>query len=466
MTAGVFDWVKAPAQDLEQIWQTSIIGGLKLRQLALLIATCYLGLLFIRGRTTRAWRELVSTIAINVAAIAIITHPVDFLVGDGGVLSLSRDLGADVSAVIMGHQPGGTGNPAAPIGQAMIDNLLVAPWETLNYGTPITSNKDVSGPCQFAVKQVLDEGRGRAGTTAPRLESSTHVLTTTASTNETADVDRTLGAWEYAVAMLLFAILAICLDAVQILAPYLLLFEGLLLTLALVVAVVPSMQHQLTYRISSIAATIARLLASMFFIAVMTVLLRSIMLADLGPQLVRFAVIDLVVLSGFLFRKRLIANVQKVRSRVNNGLQRFGRPQVAPTALPMPIVEPGPNRLGRTIKAGTSAFTESLAPVQQVKDRMISVGKAGGKVLSYTVGAPVSWPAAANRATTALTAKGNAAKLLLGQKAGAAKQYRRHLCGEPRQDHGCGAALAGREHRSLSELSRRTQGRRAPGAGG
>lgn len=119
MTAGVFDWVKAPAQDLEQIWQTSIIGGLKLRQLALLIATCYLGLLFVRGRTTRAWRELFSTIAINVAAIAIITHPVDFLVGDGGVLSLSRDLGTDVSAVIMGNQPGGTGNPAAPIGQAM-----------------------------------------------------------------------------------------------------------------------------------------------------------------------------------------------------------------------------------------------------------------------------------------------------------------------------------------------------------
>ncbi|MGW4132116.1 hypothetical protein [Amycolatopsis japonica] len=137
MTAGVVDWIKARAQDLEKIWQTTIIGGLKLRELALLFATCYLGLLFMRGLTTRAWRETVSTIAINVLALAIITHPVDFLVGDGGVLSLSRDLGADVSAVIMGKQPGGTGNPAAPIGQALIDNLLIAPWETLNYGTAV-----------------------------------------------------------------------------------------------------------------------------------------------------------------------------------------------------------------------------------------------------------------------------------------------------------------------------------------
>jgi len=425
MTAGVVDWIKAPAQDLEKIWQTTVIGGLKLRELVLLIATCYLGLLFMRGLTTRAWRETVSTIAINVLAIAIITHPADFLVGDGGVLSLSRDLGADVSAVIMGKQPGGTGNPAAPIGQALIDNLLIAPWEILNYGTPV-SGKQGTGTCQYSIKQILDQGpwSGKDSTPARELAGCPGEY---GKYNEVADGDRMLGAWEYAVAMILFAILTICLNAIQILAPYFLLFEGLLLSLALIAALIPTLQHQLAYRISSIAGTIAKLLMGMFFIAVMTVLLRSLMLADLGPQLVKFAVIDIVVFSGFLFRKRLMANIQRIRSSVNTGVQRLGRPRSGPKSMPLPIVEPGPHRIGRTIKTGTGAFTEAIAPANDLKNRLVTASKLGGKVgskaVSFTLGAPVSWPAAANRAHTALTARGTAAKVALGRKAGAVKAY-------------------------------------------
>ncbi|AUI60424.1 DNA/RNA non-specific endonuclease [Amycolatopsis sp. BJA-103] len=96
MTAGVVDWIKAPAQDLEKIWQTTIIGGLKLRELALLIATGYLGLLFTRGLTTRAWRETVSTIAINVMAIAIVSPftgadiDADFIIA---VANRAKDIG-------------------------------------------------------------------------------------------------------------------------------------------------------------------------------------------------------------------------------------------------------------------------------------------------------------------------------------------------------------------------------------
>ncbi|ONF74363.1 hypothetical protein [Amycolatopsis keratiniphila] len=425
MTAGVVDWIKAPAQDLEKIWQTTVIGGLKLRELVLLVATCYLGLLFMRGLTTRAWRETVSTIAINVLAIAIITHPVDFLVGEGGVLSLSRDLGADVSAVIMGKHPGGTGNPAAPIGQALIDNLLIAPWETLNYGTPV-SGKQGAGSCQYSIKQILDQGpwSGKDSTPARELAGCPSEY---GKYNEVADGDRMLGAWLYAIAMILFAILTICLNAIQILAPYFLLFEGLLLSLALIAALIPTLQHQLAYRISSIAGTIAKLLMGMFFIAVMTVLLRALMLADLGPQLVKFAVIDIVVFSGFLFRKRLMGNIQRIRSSVNSGVQRLGRPRNGPKAMPSHLVEPGPHRISRTIKTGAGAFTEAIAPANDLKNRLVTASKLGGKVgskaVSFTLGAPVSWPAAANRAHTALTARGTAAKAALGRKAGAVKAY-------------------------------------------
>ncbi len=423
----VFDWIKAPTGDLEGIWQTSVIGELKLREIALLTATCYLGLLFARGLTTRAWRETSSTIAVNVLAIAILTHPVDFLIGDDGVLSLSRDLGADVSSVIMGQQPGGTGNPAAPIGQAFIDNLLVTPWETLNYGTPISRVKGVEGACQYSVKKVLDDGPWSGKDDSTKARELDGCPADYGKYNEVADGDRTLGAWLYAIAMLLFAILVICLNTVQVLAPYLLLFEGLLLALALVAALVPSMQHQLAYRVSSIAATIARLLAGMVFLAVMTVLLRTLMLADLGLQLVRFAVIDLVVFSGFLFRKRLAANLQRVRAQASERLQRLARPGRAAKALPTPVVPAGPDRLARTVKAGTSAFTETFAPAGKLKERLVTAGRAGGRVggnvVKYTAGAPVSWPQAAHRAQTALTAKASAAKGVLAGRAEAAKAY-------------------------------------------
>ncbi|WP_410633880.1 hypothetical protein [Amycolatopsis sp. cmx-4-83] len=431
----VTDWIKAPARSLESIWQASVIGELRLREIAMLIATCYLGLLFARGLTTRAWRETASTIAVNVLAFAILTHPVDFLVGDDGVLSLSRDLGADVSSVIMGQEPGGTGNPAAPIGQALIDNLLITPWETLNYGTPISRVDGIDGACQYSVKRILDDGPWSGKDDSTKARELDGCPGDYGKYNEVADGDRALGAWLYAIAMLLFAILTICLNAVQVLAPYLLLFEGLLLALALVVALVPSMQHQLTYRVSSIAATLARLLAGMGFLAVMTVLLRTLMVADLGPQLVRFAVIDLVVFSGFLFRKRLAANLQRVRARVNSRLQRLARPRGVPKALPAPVVPPGPDRLARTVKAGTSAFTETIAPVGRLKDRLVTAGRAGGraggKVLKYTVGAPVSWPDAAHRAQTALTAKAGVAKASLARRAEKAKTYSASLVAVP-----------------------------------
>ncbi|MGC7096717.1 hypothetical protein ACPZ19_18750 [Amycolatopsis lurida] len=427
MSTAVVDWIKAPAQELEKIWQSEIIAGLKLRQVALLVATAYLGLLFFRGLSTRAWRETASTIAISVLATAVITHPVDFLVGDNGVLDLSRDLGLDVTAVIMGQDPGGTGNPAAPIGQALIDNLLVSSWETLNYGTPITSDPDISQQCKDSVSKVLDEGPWSDQDDSTPARELDHCPDAYGKYNEVADADRALGSWFYAVAMILFAILTICLNSIQILAAYFLLFEGLLLGLALVAALVPAWQHQLAYRVSSIATTIARLLMGMLFLAVMTLLLRSLLLLDLGPQAVRFAVIDLVVFSGFLFRKRLTAGMQKMRTRLNSGLQRTGRRGQAPKPLPSPIVPPGPQRLSRAVKAGTGAFTETVAPAQKLAQRAMSAGKTGGKVgskvLSYTAGAPVSWPAAAGRARTALTTKGTAAKTALAAKASAAKGY-------------------------------------------
>ncbi|MFB9923903.1 hypothetical protein ACFORO_08525 [Amycolatopsis halotolerans] len=427
MTAGVVDWVKAPAESLEQVWQTSIIGDLHLRQIALLIAVCYLGFLFVRGFTTRAWREMLSTIVINALAVSVITHPVGFLVGDDGVLSLSRALGTDVSAIVLGQQPGGTGNPAAPIGQALIDNLLVTPWELLNYGSAITGDHKVDGACRYSVKKVLDDGPWSGKDDSTKARELDGCPDRYGKYNEVADADRAFGAWGYAIAMVLFAILTVCLNAIQVLAPYLLLFEGLLLALALVVAVVPAWQHQLAYRVSSIAATVAKVLMGMLFLAVMTVIVRSLMTADLGPALVRFSVIDLVVFSGFLFRKRLAANVARVRSRVSAGVQRIGQPRTAPKSLPEPIVAPGPHRISRTVKAGTDAFAEAVAPVGELKNRLVTAGKAGGKagskVLSYTIGAPVSWPRAAHRASTALTSKGNAAKAALGRQAAAAKAY-------------------------------------------
>ncbi|MDI5979023.1 hypothetical protein [Amycolatopsis magusensis] len=427
MSAAVVDWIKAPAQELEKIWQTEVIGGLKLRQVALLVATAYLGLLFFRGLSTRAWRETASTIAISVLATAVLTHPVDFLVGDDGVLDLSRDLGLDVTAVVMGQEPGCTGTPAAPIGQALIDNLLISSWETLNYGSPITSDPDVDPQCKESVSKVLDEGPwSDQDDSTPACELD-HCPDTYGKYNEVADADRALGAWFYAVAMILFAILTICLNSIQILAAYFLLFEGLLLGLALSAALVPAWQHQLAYRVSSIATTIARLLMGMLCLAVMTLLLRSLLLVDLGPQAVRFAVIDLVIFSGFLFRKRLTVGMQKMRARVNTGLQRAGRRGQAPKPLPAPIVPPGPQRLSRAVKAGTGAFREAVAPAQQLAQRTLAASKAGGKVgskvLSYTAGAPVSWPAAAGRARTALTTKGAAAKNALAAKATTAKGY-------------------------------------------
>ncbi|WP_344861346.1 hypothetical protein [Amycolatopsis ultiminotia] len=427
MSAGVVDWVKAPAESLEQVWQTSVIGDLHLRQIALLIAVCYLGFLFARGLTTRAWREMLSTIVINALAVSVVTHPIGFLLGDDGVLSLSRALGADVSAVVLGQRPGGTGNPAAPIGQALIDNLLVAPWELLNYGSPITGDRKADGACRYSVKKVLDDGPWSGKDDSTKARELDGCPDRYGKYNEVADADRAFGAWGYAIAMVLFAILTVCLNAIQVLAPYLLLFEGLLLALALVVAVVPAWQHQLAYRVSSIAATVAKVLTGMLFVAVMTVIVRSLMTADLGPPLVRFAVIDLVVFSGFLFRKRLAANVARVRSRVSAGMQRLGQPRTAPKSLPEPLVEPGPHRFSRTVKAGTDAFAESLAPVGELKNRLVTAGKAGGKAgstaLSYTIGAPVSWPRAAKRASTALTAKSSAAKAALAQRVAAARSY-------------------------------------------
>ena len=60
MSSDVVGWIRGPAQTLEQLWQAELIGRLRLREIMITASTLYLGVLFLRGRTTRAWRELAS----------------------------------------------------------------------------------------------------------------------------------------------------------------------------------------------------------------------------------------------------------------------------------------------------------------------------------------------------------------------------------------------------------------------
>lgn len=427
MSFELVGWLREPAMSLEEVWQTGVIGELHLRDLALIFAAAYLALVFMRGLTTRAWRETVSTLVVSVLAIAVVTHPVAFLVGEDGLLGLSQELGSDVVAVMMGQQPGGTGNPGAPLGQAMIDNLLVAPWESLNYGTVITDNDKLSNQCQASVKAILDKGPWDPQDSDDPRDDLDGCPERLENYNAESTVDRMLGAFLYMLSMVLFSVLTVCLMIIQVIAPFVLLFEGLLLTVALIAAIIPQFQSHLTFRIASIASTIGGLLAAMLFLALMTTLLRSLMMADVGPMIVRFAIVNITIFAGFFFRKRLVAGMQNVKTNISRSLQRTGRRGHRIKSLPKPIAPPGPGRVGRTVKEGTKAFKEAVAPAQQLKDRAISTSKvgarAGKKTMAYTVGAPVALPAAASRAKSKLTAKGSEYKKQLAGRVQSAKDY-------------------------------------------
>lgn len=435
MGGQVLGWIRGPAESLEQVWRTELLGTLRLREVALLLSSLYLGYLFLRGHTRRAWRELASTLVINILAVVVITHPVAFLLGDttpgattspidGGLLTLTRTVGADLSTAIMGQAP--SGNPAAGMTQEMIDSLLIAPWETLNYGEPISL--DPRNPCVSTAKQALSAGPHADSESEFPRQIFAGCNQDYADYNATMTADRVGGAWAYAVAMILFAILTISLMAIQVLAPYLLLFEGMLLIAALVAAIVPRYQNQLTHRIASIAATLGMVIAGMLFVAIMTVLLRAIMVADLGPQLVRFAVIDLTVFVGFAFRKRLAGQIQKMKVGVHRGLQRAGRRGRPIHPLPPQLkVPPGKTKLGALVAEHKGAFTQTLAPAGQMAARARTAGRTAGRVgataAKYTLGGPVAWPLAARAATTALTSKGKALQGKLAQTRGYGRAY-------------------------------------------
>lgn len=435
MGGHVLGWIRGPAESLEQVWRTELLGTLRLREVALLVSSLYLGYLFLRGHTRRAWRELASTLVINILAVVVITHPVAFLLGDttpgagtspidGGLLTLTRTVGADLSTAIMGRVP--SGNPAAGMTQAMIDSLLIAPWETLNYGEPISL--DPRNPCVSTAKQALSAGPHADSESEFPRQIFAGCNPDYADYNATMTADRVGGAWAYAVAMILFAILTISLMAIQVLAPYLLLFEGMLLTAALLAALVPRYQSQLTHRVASIAATLGMVIAGMLFVAIMTVLLRTIMVADLGPQLVRFAVIDLTVFGGFAFRKRLAGQIQKMKVGVHRSLQRAGRRGRPIHPLPPQLkVPPGKTKLGALVAEHKGAFTQTLAPAGQLAARARTAGRTAGRVgataAKYTLGGPVAWPLAAHAATTALTSKGKTLQGKLAQARGYGRTY-------------------------------------------
>jgi len=311
------DALARPAGQVAATYQSSVIGRLGLVALAWFAALCWCGFHALRGRLSRGGGELAVSFVIAVVAATFFTAPSSMLLGPGGALDQTRQLAlevADVTTTTPGAQPGGvaSGRLTASLRTAFVEQ----PHQMLNWGVVLDDGapadaspaRGPSRPACLAAYRTLVASGPHGASDKPREAMTDAGCEDLAKFNHDPSPDRLAAALLVLVAAvficLLMMLVAITLAAAQlglaalvVLAPF-----------AFSAGIVPGGGRAVLIRwATSAAKALAAVVMTAVFLALLLVTVTALVAATNGqPLLIRMAVLDLVVLSSFVARSRLL----------------------------------------------------------------------------------------------------------------------------------------------------------------
>ncbi|WP_152648473.1 hypothetical protein [Streptacidiphilus anmyonensis] len=158
----------AKSQALADGYRTWVVDQLGLPGMLLAWAVVVCSVMFLRGRTGRAFGELALTLLIVGVASAGMLRP-DVVLGSGGLLDQARQASLEVASITtnQGAPPPATVDPASisgPLEQTLTSTFVVEPYQLLQFGRPIP--KDDKAYDTYLASVAMNGGPTGGGTPA------------------------------------------------------------------------------------------------------------------------------------------------------------------------------------------------------------------------------------------------------------------------------------------------------------
>ena len=385
--------------------------------------------LMLKGREGAGLAEMATTVVIAGLAGTALANPVERIAGDNGVIAVSQDLGAGITAKLLEDGGGQKGGTAADdphkvvqnsVSSQLIDGFVRKPQQLLNFGIAI-DGKDVSAKCKKSYDDWL-HGHGISGikdNCGDKVKDTIeHPQNSVVGAVVVGPAVAFLGGW--AIVLLLITILMTALA----------IYEAAVFGLKLLKAILPgSNRSGLFEGIGTVFLAMAMLIASVVALGVYALVISGLFTNASSAGIVKtFLMVDAVSIAFLIM---LICQVAKVRK---NGREAGTKTAKALSPRQLSHVSSGRNVGSHAVRAartglaaarsrkmmnalttvGVGAATGGVGAAA-VKAGMMSrgmsvaskganvlgksaqgVGRASRTAAKYTVGAPVSVPRAVN----------------------------------------------------------------------
>jgi len=306
---------------LSQVYDTSLVGPLGVRDLAWTLAMFVAGWHLLRGRGARGASEIAATFLIACIGSIVLANPQGYL--EGSIDLAQNASGAVLEAIDDTLQPAGSASDAEAIRDRLSDILrrsfVAEPYDLLNWGEPLT------GACATARDEIL--ARGPWGSEdEPRDVMRSAGCTEQAAFNSDPSDSRAAGSLIVMLAAIATTVLLVAIALVVFVAQLTLvaMFAGASLCWAL--ALFPGPGRQLLWWwLSRLAWAVMATVGATFVLSWLAVTITAALNATTDLSIIQRCLVALLIV-GFAFRLR-----SQVGHNIESLSRRFGD-RVAATA--------------------------------------------------------------------------------------------------------------------------------------
>ena len=303
--------LQGPILTIAEALNTHLAGPLQLSHFVWFAVLAYAGFQFFRGRAMAGLGELLMSFVALAIAVVITANPAGYL---QGATSTLRQTSAAVMSLSRGEQPvdGDDGTQAVvdPLRASLHDVLIEEPHEIINWGRPL------SGVCHDTARQLVAEGPWGASDT-PRDRMDTAGCTAESDFNHDPTFERMASAWMAAIVSLIVMALLLFAVVTMLIASLFFVLRFSWLYVALIGFQAPGAARELAWGwLVGMFKDLATV-AGMSFVISYLMLGMSAFLNAPGLDLAqRFAVLIVMALAMFLYRRRVLTGIAHLTDRL------------------------------------------------------------------------------------------------------------------------------------------------------
>lgn len=335
MTFQLAEGLNQAAGSMATTYETRLVGGLELRHLAWLLTCMWAGWLVLRSRASQALGELATTFVIAAFGSFIIANPAGYLAGAADLVRNTNNAVLEA----MGGADQGAEQVAVDVGTQLQASFIAEPYDIINWGSSLDA-PGAEPACAAARDTILDQGPFGPGSDTPRELMTAAGCGDQADFNHDPGGDRTVASLACFLAAFLVLVL-MCLLAATLLASQLMLVVLWALSpLAIVAGIAPGGTRHVLWRWMSANVTVLLVnVAAAFTLGFVTVMSTEVLRMTEGTSIVqRLGLLDLVVVTGLVFRKRITHAAHNVGSRTAHGLSQLVPARAGTNVMRPPVV--------------------------------------------------------------------------------------------------------------------------------